>query len=344
MVCRGVIAAAFAALLVVCAAPAHAMVDVPDKAIWSVTDVDSMQFCEPCNVNNLSSEQRRDNYTRVIEDTVSLGARAIIVQAVTGASTQTHLAEFFQSLKTYADANPSAGVCGALMYADYGTAHPNDQIDAQWSTAWTDSGTGAVYCSIGGKPVVATLEDRPDFACQLPKYTNIFTLRISKLPGGSSGFNWVAAFGESSEFADWQSKCQGKITGVTSSYLEMANDDPAAGAAATTRSSAVVAGGGRYILGIPTASGRNCGNFCNDGSDATANTNIDFSGFARILAAWRSGIQQLAYTYGPGGRVNRGEFVSTTYKCGPNDTIRTGCTTPGDSTLSRLPGVTEFQP
>lgn len=335
---RLVAAAAFAAFLF-CAADAGATVAVPAKAVWSVTDVGSMQYCEHCNIDAIDAARRKENYRKVIADTVALGAKQILVHAVTGAASSTRVGEFFSELKSYSDAN-GGGVCGALMYADYGSAHPNDQIDAQWSTAWANSGDGAVYCTLGGKPVVATLEDRPDFDCQINKYINIFTVRINKLSGGSNGFNWVAAFGETSEFASWQSKCQGKIAGVISSYLEMANDNPLAGADASTRKSIVAGAGGTYILGIPTASAQNCGGFCGDGTDATANVNNDFSGFLRTLAAWRAGVDQLAYTYGPGGRVKRDEFVSSAVTCGPNDMVTPAstCAALGPSTLARAPG------
>ena len=326
---------------------AHAITNVPDKAIWSVTDIDTLQFCEKCDVDNTPSAIRIENYKRTIAGTVALGAKQILVHAKTGAGEVVRVGEFAQALLAYnAEASTQDQACMAIMYADYGTSHPNGEIDGLWTTAWggttVNSVAGAVYCAINNKPVIATLDDRPDWTCRLNKIQNILGIRLKALAGSSNGFNWVAAFGETSEFSDWDSLCRGKLTGisVTYSYLEMANDNPLAGVDAASRSNLVQQGGGRYILGIPTASGQNCGAFCGV-AGPTAIKHIDFSGFSRAFAVFHSGVQNLAYTFGPGGITNRDEFVSYAVRCDANDlaTSTTDCQSPPGDKEALVPGL-----
>lgn len=316
--------AAILAGLLAAAAPASASVDVPAKAVWSLTDIDSLQFCAKCNPDDVASTTRLENYKRTIADTVQMGARHILVQAVAGAGRATRLGEFAQALSAYNTAAAAADrACMAVLYADYGTTHTDSEITALYTTAWDTSGT--YYCSIDGRPVVATLDDRTDQTCAPAKIGNIIA-RLRTLASGvaPTAVHWIAGFGERSEYADWQSACRDKVTAtvpVSYSYLEMANDDPAFAADAATRRDAVKAAGGRYILGLPTASAQNCGAFCGTGADSSAYRHTGFGGFARLLAAWRAGADNVAYTFGPGGPYGKDQFVSTAVRCDANDLV-----------------------
>lgn len=311
-------------ILLAAAAPAFASVDVPAKAVWSLTDIDSLQFCAKCNPDDVASTTRVENYKRTIADTVQMGARHILVQAVAGSGRAARVGEFAQALASYNAAAPAGDrACMAVLYADYGTTHTDAEITALYTTAWDSSGTH--YCSIGGRPVVATLDDRPDQTCVPSKVGNIIT-RLRTLASGvaPTAVHWIAAFGERGEYADWQSACRDKVTAavpVSYSYLEMANDDPAFAADAATRRDVVKAAGGRYILGIPTASAQNCGAFCGDGADSSGYRHTGFGGFARLLSAWRAGADQVAYTFGPGGPYGKDQFVSTAVRCDANDLV-----------------------
>jgi len=334
-------AAALAAAL--WASPALAAIEVPARAVWSVTDVDSLQFCDKCDPTLVASSQRVENYRRTIADTVALGARQILMHARKGSAVR--VGEFAQAAADWnAAASPADKVCIALMYADYGVFPANDEIDALWTTAWASS--GANYCAIGGRAVVASLEDRPDSTCTRNRWTNVLN-RITTVVATNArqtAVHWIAAFGETGEFQSWSDLCRNKATDVglpiTYSFLEMANDSHLWMADWASRRAAVEQGGGRYILGIPTASGRNCGDFCGD-NDATAYTHTDFGGFARGLAAWRSGANNVAYTYGPGGVINRDEFVSSSIRCDANDmaTSAAECAAPAAEKIALLPGV-----
>lgn len=343
---RNSVGAAFLAGLLVAFQPAaHATIDVPTKAVWSVTDIDSLQFCAKCNPDDVASATRTENYKRTIIDTVAMGARQILVHARPGAARATRLGEFSSALAAYNAAAPVADrACMAVMYADYGTAHTDSEITSLYTTAWNS--TGANYCSSAGRPVVATLSDRPDETCAPARVTNIIN-RLRTLPSGTipSAVHWVAAFGERSEYGDWNSACRDKISGpgipITYSYLEMANDDPASATDAAARRDAVKATGGRYILGIPSASAQNCGDFCGSDADSTSIRHTDFGGFNRLLAAWRAGSDNVAYTYGPGGPYGKDQFASSAVRCDANDLVTgaTACQTIAAADAPLVPGV-----
>lgn len=326
---------------------AYAAVEVPTKAVWSVTDVDNLQFCDKCDPNTVTSATRIENYKRTIADTVAIGSRHILVHHVTGSDQKTRLGEFAQALKTYnASAQPDAKACMAIMYADYGSSHSNEFIQDNWLLAWGSD--GADYCVTNGQPVVATLDDRPDFACSKTKVSNIFNrlANFVSAPNNIKGANWLAAFGETSEYSAWSTDCKAQITTannipITYSYLEMANDNPLYAVDSQSRAAAVKATGGRYVLGIPSASAKNCGDFCGTANDANAFSFLDFDGFSKLLSAWRADISNVAYTFGPGGRVASDEFTSTATRCDANDlaTPSSECTSPVPSKLALVPGA-----
>lgn len=337
----------YAALLVICSClPAYAAYEVPAKAVWSVTDVDNLQFCNKCDPNSVTASTRIDNYKRTIADTVAMGARNILVHHTTGSDQKTRLTEFATALAQHNTASePDQRACMAIMYADYGTSHTNEFIQDNWLAAWSG---GTNYCVVNNQPVIATLDDRSDWTCSKSKISNVFN-RLANFvtaPDNITSAHWLAAFGETSEYTAWSSDCRGQIATtnnipITYSYLEMANDDPLFMVDSTSRDAAVKANGGRYVLGIPSASATNCGDFCGTLSDASAFRLSEFGGFARMLATWRTDISNLAYTFGPGGRINRDEFASTATRCDPNDlaTPAAECTSPVADKLALVPGA-----
>lgn len=325
---------------------AGAVIEVPSKSVWSITDVDSLQFCNKCDPNSISSANRIENYKRTIADTVAMGAKHILVYNVIGTDQKARLGEFATALGQYNNAAAAdAKACMAIMYADYGTSHTNEFIQDNWLAAWSNG--GANYCVINGQPVIASLDERTNWACDKNKMNNVFN-RLAKFvtaPNNITSVHWLAAFGETSEYDSWYNDCRGLMTdsGVptTYSYLEMANDNPQYATNAAARSAAVKNGGGRYVLGIPSASATNCGDFCGTASDASAYRYAEFGGFSKALAAWRAGISDVAYTYGPGGRVSRDEFASTATRCDANDmaTPSAECTSPVAAKLAMVPGA-----
>lgn len=333
-------------VLVLCfCSAANAAYEVPSKAVWSVTDIDSLQFCNKCDPNTVTSATRINNYKRTIADTVAMGAKHIIAHHTTGTDQKTRLGEFATALAQYnTTVDPDARACMAVMYADYGTSHTNEFIQDNWLAAWAG---GTNYCVVNNQPVIATLDDRSDSACNKSKISNLFN-RLSSFvnaPNNISGAHWLAAFGETSEYQSWSNDCRGQITTsngipITYSYLEMANDNPLFMVDSVSRAAAVKANGGRYVLGVPSASGTNCGDFCGTANDSIAFRFSEFGGFARTLAAWRSDVSNVAYTYGPGGRISRDEFASTATRCDPNDlaTPSSECTSPVASKLALVPG------
>lgn len=318
MVLKRTIAAIFALIALVGSARAG---EVQGK-VWSVTDLDGMAFCDKCDPDAIPSQTRVENYRRTIVDTVAMGANAILVQTRPGVERQVRMAEFAQALAAHnLSAAPADRACMAVMYADYGTSFSDSDLSGFFASAWSDD-----YCLLAGRPVVATLDDRSDQSCLASKHANMIA-RLRTLPSASAptALNWIAAFGDRGEYTAWASNCRDKITPsgfpVSYSYLEMANDDPAFATDATSRGSAVKAGGGIYILGLPAASAQNCGDFCGSAFDRSAPTHTDFSGFGRLLSAWRAGADHVAYTYGPGGPAWLDQAAGSAIRCGPNDLV-----------------------
>lgn len=330
---------AISAIIFACAGASAA--EVQGKVL-SVTDIDGMAYCDKCDPGSIASQTRVENYRRTIVDSVAMGANAILVQTRPGVARQVRMAEFAQALAAYnAAAAPADRACMAVMYADYGTSFSDSDLSGFFASAWS-----ADYCLLGGQPIVATLDDRADQTCLASKHANM----IARLRGLASGtaptsLNWVAAFGDRGEYQAWSTDCKDKITPsgfpLTYSYLEMANSDPLFATDAATRKAAVKAGGGAYILGLPAASAQNCGDFCGDAFDKSAPSHTDFSGFGRLLAAWRAGADYVAYTYGPGGPAWLDQAAGSAVRCGPNDLVTSAsdCASVAAADRALIPGA-----
>jgi hypothetical protein len=326
---------------------AHARVEMPSKAVWAWSFMNTVDWCEGCSDAAAGRPAPTDdllfqNYLDQIADGAAAGASVFLLDAFADAPTAVDKPRL-RRVRLFADAarahnnrsDITRPVCVAVLYDNQGFT-PLQQQELFLAADGPDPSTSA-YCTLGGAPLVASYATTPCTAGGLGWYQGLFgTLRAAR---GDGWFQWfhhqqqTAASG----FTEWFANCAPAIwaSGVTPNFIEFFSGDPRRLERAASLKAAMQQIGGQFVPGIPSARASHCtgeGLVCQGATaKATAPAITGMSGWKRMLDAWYAyrpdgeiewagipGLSYVMYTLGFAGDLGEDASHSSSLYCDPS--------------------------
>jgi len=304
--------------------------------------MNSVDYCNGCNVSDNSDEALELNYRSQIEDGVAVGARMFFLDTFRGETSVRLVNRFAAAARRYNLEHPSAPVCVAMLYDNDGYT-PTDVLRLFEAADGPDAASSA-YCTIQGKPVVASYlgvascEERRDFYAD----TVLGTLVKN---GKETGFHWIhhqqqgTALPDS--FTNWKVACEPYMfeRGHVPGWIEFYSGDARRVNSEGPRKAALdeLGHGGIMIPGLPTARASNCGegNPCPGTTPKSKVPSIrGMNGFYWLLMAWHAvlpggsvasagsePLRYVAYTLGFAGDYGENASHSSALICEPPDQV-----------------------
>lgn len=342
------------AALAVCAvgllgmpASLQARVEMPAKAIWAWSFMNTVDWCEGCADAASGRPAPTDdllfqNYFTQIVDGATAGTSVFLLDTAPDAPTATDKPRL-RRVQLFADAarayNGITGiprpVCVAVLY-DNQTFTPSQQQEFFLAADGPDPASSA-YCTLGGAPVIASYATTPCSSGGLAWYQNLFgALRAVR---GDGWFQWFHHQQQTADtgFSEWYGGCQPSIwaSGVVPNFIEFFSGDPLRLDRAASLKMAMQQIGTRFVPGIPSARASHCtgpGTVCGGAPGKVTQPAITgMSGWKRMLDAWYAyrpdgeleetgtpGLDFVMYTLGFGGDLGEDSSHSSSLYCDPD--------------------------
>ena len=321
---------------------AQARVEAPEKSMVAWVFMNSVDYCNGCNVSDNSDETLELNYRRQIEDGVAVGARIFFLDAASGDTRVRTVGRFAAAARSFNLDHPDAPVCVAMLYQN--TGYTETDVLRLFEAADGPDADSSAYCTMQGKPVVASYlgaascEQRRDF------YADTVLGTLVKNGKGSS-FHWIhhqqqgTALPDS--FTNWKDACAPYLfdRGHVPGWIEFYSGDPRRVNVEGPRKAAIdeLGHGGVMIPGLPTSRASNCGegNPCPGATPKSLTPDIrGMNGFYWLLMAWHAvlpgglvasagstPLRYAAYTLGFAGDYGENASHSSALICEPTDLV-----------------------
>lgn len=332
--------------LIVMASSVQARVEMPAKAVWTWSFMNTTDWCEGCTDPAADRPAATDdllflNYFNQIADGAAAGVSVFLLDTFPDAATATdkprlrRVQLFADAARTY-NSRPETTrpVCVAVLY-DNQSFTPTQQQEFFLVADGPDAASSA-YCTFAGNPLVASYATTPCTTGGLAWYQGLFaTLRAVR---GDAWFQWFHHQQETADtgFTDWYGSCAPYIWGsaVVPNFIEFFSGDPLRLDRAAWLKTAMQQIGTQFVPAIPSARASHCtgtGTVCSGASaKATAPAITGLSGWKRMLDAWYAyrpdgelewtgnpGLNFVIYTLGFGGDLGEDASHSSSLYCDP---------------------------
>jgi hypothetical protein len=325
---------------------AHARVEIPAKAVWAWSFMNTTDWCEGCPDPAVGRPAPTDdllfqNYLEQIADGVAAGVSVFLLDTFADAPTAVdkprlrRVQLFADAARTYNNRpETTKPVCVAVLFDNQGFT-PAQQQEFFAVADGPDASTSA-YCTLGGAPIVASYATTSCAAGGLAWYQGLFaTLRAVR---SDEAFQWFHHQQQTldSGFDEWFANCAPAIpsSGVTPNFIEFFSGDPLRLDRAIRLKTAMQQIGGQFVPGIPSARASHCtgeGMVCQGAAaKATAPAITGMSGWKRMLDAWFAyrpegeieragmpGLNHVMYTLGFAGDLGEDASHSSSLYCDP---------------------------